>query len=38
MREFAALTVPIHMCDENGFRKTLTLKELLPEAFGPENL
>ncbi len=38
IREFAALTVPIHMCDENGFRKTLTLKELLPEAFGPENL
>ena len=38
IREFAALTISIHMCNENGFQKTLTLNELLPEAFGPENL
>ena len=38
IREFAALTISLHMCNENGFQKTLTLNELLPEAFGPENL
>ena len=38
IREFASLSTQIHMCNENGFQKTLTLNELLPEAFGPENL
>ena len=38
LREFAYLSTPIHMCNENGYQKTLTLEELLPESFGPENL
>ena len=38
LREFAFLKTPIHMCDTNGHKKTLTLEELLPESFGPENL
>ncbi len=38
LREFASLSTPIHMCNENGYQKTLTLEELLPESFGPENL
>ena len=38
LREFAALSTPIHMCNEDGYQKTLTLDELLPESFGPENL
>ena len=25
-------------CNENGYQKTMTLEELLPESFGPENL
>ena len=38
LRQFASLSTPIHMCSENGYQKTLTLEELLPESFGPENL
>ena len=38
LRQFASLSTPIHMCNENGYQKTLTLEELLPESFGPENL
>ena len=38
LRQFASLSIPIHMCNENGYQKTLTLEELLPESFGPENL
>ena len=38
LREFASLDVPIHMCNSNGHLKTLTLSELLPDSFGPENL
>jgi cytidine deaminase len=38
IREFADDTTPIHVCDENGLRQTLTLGELLPLSFGPENL
>ena len=38
LREFAPLTTPIHMCNVDGDQKTLTLEELLPESFGPENL
>ena len=37
-REFASLDTPIHMCNINGHLKTLTLAELLPDSFGPENL
>ena len=38
LREFAKLDVPIHMCNIEGHIKTLTLDELLPDSFGPENL
>ena len=38
LREFSPLSTSIHMCNENGYQKTLTLEELLPESFGPENL
>ena len=38
LREFASLDTPIHMCNVNGHLKTLTLAELLPDSFGPENL
>ena len=38
IREFASLDTPIHMCNINGHLKTLTLAELLPDSFGPENL
>ena len=38
LREFSSLTIPIHMCNTQGHQKTLTLEELLPESFGPENL
>ena len=38
LREFANLSTLIHMCNENEYQKTMTLEELLPESFGPENL
>jgi len=38
IREFADDTTPIHVCDEDGVRRTLTLGELLPLSFGPDNL
>ena len=38
LREFSALNVPIHMCNTEGYIKTSTLGELLPDSFGPENL
>ena len=38
LREFAKLDVPIHMCNIEGHIKTSTLRELLPDSFGPENL
>lgn len=39
IREFAAGDVQIHVCGENGAVKhTFTLDELLPAAFGPEQL
>ena len=38
MREFSKLDVLIHMCNIEGHIKTLTLDELLPDSFGPENL
>tara|TARA_B100000029_G_scaffold327372_1_gene319781 strand:- start:1497 stop:1898 length:402 start_codon:yes stop_codon:yes gene_type:complete len=38
LREFASLDVHIHMCNSEGHLKTSTLKELLPDSFGPENL
>lgn len=38
LREFAADHVPIRLCGPDGLRKTVTLGELLPLAFGPDNL
>ena len=38
LREFASLDTQIHMCNSEGHLKTSTLKELLPDSFGPENL
>ena len=38
IREFAAQDTQIHICDPNGVRKTVTMEDLLPISFGPENL
>ena len=38
IREFADDSTPIHILGKEGLRKTLTLGELLPLSFGPENL
>ena len=38
IREFAAPDAVIRICDRTGVRKTMTLAELLPVSFGPENL
>jgi cytidine deaminase len=38
LREFSRDTLPIHICDPNGLRRTVTLADLLPLAFGAHNL
>jgi cytidine deaminase len=38
IREFAGDNTPIHICSPDGLRRTVTLGELLPLSFGPENL
>jgi cytidine deaminase len=38
IREFAAGALPIHLFGPEGLRRTVTLDELLPLAFGPDNL
>jgi len=38
IREFAAQQTPIHVAGPEGVRVTLTLAEMLPHSFGPENL
>jgi cytidine deaminase len=38
LREFADEGVPVHVCSPDGWRRTLTLGELLPLSFGPDNL
>ncbi len=38
IREFAAVDAPIHICSPDELRRTVTLGELLPLSFGPENL
>lgn len=38
LSEFADRLVPIHLCGPEGLRRTETLGELLPHAFGPQNL
>ena len=38
LREFADDATPVHICDPDGIRRTVTLGELLPVSFGPANL
>lgn len=38
LNEFAKPDTLIHICGLEGFRKTMTMAELLPESFGPTNL
>jgi cytidine deaminase len=38
IREFSSGDVTIHVCGPEGVRKSITLDELLPLSFGPENL
>ena len=38
IREFAASDTPVHVASRDGVRGTFRLDELLPRAFGPENL
>jgi cytidine deaminase len=38
LNEFAAPDAPVHLCGPKGLMKTVTLGELLPHAFGPQNL
>ena len=38
LNEFATAATPVHVCGLEGLRKSYTLGELLPGAFGPHNL
>ena len=38
IREFAAPDTPIHIATPDGVLLTMTLGELLPQSFGPDNL
>jgi cytidine deaminase len=38
LAEFAGPATPVHLCGPEGVRRTATLGELLPLAFGPEAL
>lgn len=38
LREFADEGVFVHLCGPDGLRRSVTLGELLPLAFGPANL
>ena len=38
LNEFAAPDTPVHLCGPKGLMKTVTMGELLPHAFGPQNL
>ena len=38
IREFASAETPVHIAGPDGLRLTLSLAELLPYSFGPENL
>jgi cytidine deaminase len=38
IKEFAKNTTPVHICAIDGTCKTMTLEELFPLSFGPENL
>ncbi|GAA0571647.1 cytidine deaminase [Rhizomicrobium electricum] len=38
LREFADLDLPIYLADPTGIQQTVTLDDLLPMSFGPDNL
>lgn len=38
IREFSTSSTMIHICGPEGIRKSMTMEELLPFSFGPENL
>ena len=38
LAEFASADTPVHAAGPDGIRRTFTLGELLPAAFGPEHL
>jgi cytidine deaminase len=38
LREFADASLTVHICGPEGVRRSVTLGELLPLAFGPKNL
>lgn len=38
IREFAEPATPIHLCGVDGVRRTVTVGELLPLSFGPDNV
>jgi cytidine deaminase len=38
IREFASDDIPIYICSPDGLRETLTLGQLLPLSFGPDNI
>ena len=38
IREFAAGDTPVLVCGPDGVKRVFTLDDLLPEAFGPDNL
>lgn len=38
LREFALFDTPVHICGPEGLRKSITMDELLPLSFGPDNL
>jgi len=38
IREFAEPMTEIHLCGPEGVRRTVTVGELLPLSFGPDNL
>lgn len=38
LREFAGPDTPVHLCGPEGLRRTVTVAELLPHSFGPDNL
>ena len=38
LREFAGPDTPVHICGPEGLRRTVTVANLLPLSFGPDNL
>jgi cytidine deaminase len=38
LNEFATPETPVHLCGPAGLMKTVTMGELLPHGFGPQNL